>query len=84
MKLFSVKNIADFCNVDFGFIRRIIEVNEIRPKEVRGNANEKKGYTFYQLYVIQLFLEQLAQKDILFDFENEEVYTVYESKINCV
>jgi hypothetical protein len=39
----------------------------------------KKGYSFYQLFIIQQLLEQLAQKEMFFDFENEEVYSIYQS-----
>ena len=80
--IYTIKNIADFCNVDYGFIRRIIDSNELRPKIICGNANEKKGYSFYQLFIIQAFLEQLSQKNLYFDFENEEIYIINESKIN--
>jgi hypothetical protein len=79
--IYTINNIADFCNVDYGFIRRIIDANEIRPNAIYGNANEKKGYTFYQLYIIQQFLEQLAQKQLFFDFDNEEVFMIYESNL---
>ena len=78
--IYTINNIADFCNVDYGFVRRIIESNELRPKLIRGN--EKKGYSFYQLFIIQAFLEQLSQNNLHFDFENEEIYTIYESKLN--
>ena len=80
--IYTIKNIADFCNVDYGFINRIIDSNELRPKIICGNANEKKGYSFYQLFIIQAFLEQLSQKNLYFDFENEEISIIYESKIN--
>lgn len=80
--IYTIKNIADLCNVDYGFINRIIDSNELRPKIICGNANEKKGYSFYQLFIIQAFLEQLSQKNLYFDFENEEIYTINESKIN--
>jgi hypothetical protein len=77
--IYTIKNIAEFCDVDFGFIRRIIDSNELRPKIICGN---KKGYSFYQLFIIQSFLEQISQNNLHFDFENEEVYTIYESKLN--
>jgi len=80
--IYTVRNIAEFCDVDFGFIRRIIDSNELRPKLICGNANEKKGYSFYQLFIIQFFLEQLSQNNLHFDFENEEIYTIYQSKLN--
>ena len=80
--IYTIKNIADFCNVDYGFIRRIIDSNELRPKIICGNANEKKGYSFYQLFIIQSLLEQLSQKNLHFDFDNEEISIIYESKIN--
>lgn len=80
--IYTIKNIADFCNVDYGFINRIIDSNELRPKIICGNANEKKGYSFYQLFIIQAFLEQISQKNLYFDFENEEISIIYESKIN--
>ena len=80
--IYTINNIADFCNVDYGFINRIIDSNELRPKIICVNANEKKGYSFYQLFIIQAFLEQLSQKNLYFDFENEEIYTINESKIN--
>lgn len=80
--IYTIKNIADFCNVDYGFIRRIIDSNELRPKIIFGNANEKKGYSFYQLFIIQSLLEQLSQKNLHFNFENEEIYTINESKLN--
>jgi len=76
--IYTIKNIAEFCDVDFGFIRRIIESNELRPKLICG----KKGYSFYQLFIIQSFLEQLSQNNLYFDFENKEIYTIYESKLN--
>lgn len=82
--MYTIKNIADFCDVDYGFIRRIIEINEIRPSTIHGNANEKKGYTFYQLYIIQQLLEQLAQKEMFFDFENEEIFMIKESNLERV
>jgi hypothetical protein len=78
--IYTIKNIADFCNVDYGFIHRIIDSNELRPKLIYGN--EKKGYSFYQLFIIQSLLEQLSQNNLHFDFENEEIYTINESKIN--
>ena len=80
--IYTIKNIADLCNVDYGFINRIIDSNELRPKIICGNANEKKGYSFYQLFIIQAFLEQISQKNLYFDFENEEISIIYESKIN--
>ena len=80
--MYTINNIADFCGVDYGFIRRIIDVNELRPSAIYGNANEKKGYTFYQLFIIQQFLEQLAQKEIFFDFENEEIFMIKESNLD--
>jgi hypothetical protein len=80
--IYTVRNIAEFCDVDYGFINRIIDSNELRPKLICGNANEKKGYSFYQLYIIKELIEQLIQKDIYLDFENEEIYTIYESKLN--
>jgi len=76
--IYTVRNIAEFCDVDYGFIKRIIDANELRPKLIC----EKKGYNFYQLFIIQSFLEQLSQKNLHFDFENEEVYTIYQSKLN--
>lgn len=54
----------------------------MRPSAIFGNANEKQGYTFYQLFLLQQTIEQLTQKDIFFDIENEEVFMIYESKIN--
>jgi hypothetical protein len=78
--IYTIKNIADFCNVDYGFIRRIIDSNELRPKLIYGN--KKKGYSFYQLFIIQSLLEQLSQNNLHFDFENEEIYIINESKIN--
>jgi hypothetical protein len=80
--IYTIKNIADFCNVDYGFITRVIDSNELRPKLIYGKANEKKGYSFYQLFIIQSFLEQLSQNNLHFDFENEEIYTINESKLN--
>lgn len=80
--IYTIKNIAEFCDVDFGFIRRIIESNELRPKLICGNANEKKGYSFYQLFIIQSFLEQLSQNNLYFNFENKEIYIIYQSKLN--
>ncbi len=80
--IYTINNIADFCNVDYGFVRRIIDSNELRPKIICGNANEKKGYSFYQLFIIQSLLEQLSQNNLHFDFENEEISIIYESKIN--
>ena len=80
--IYTIKNIADFCNVDYGFIKRIIDSNELRPKIICGNANEKKGYSFYQLFIIQSLLEQISQNNLHFDFENEEISIIYESKIN--
>lgn len=80
--IYTIKNIADFCNVDYGFIKRIIDSNELRPKIICGNANEKKGYNFYQLFIIQSLLEQLSQNNLHFDFENEEISIIYQSKIN--
>jgi hypothetical protein len=77
--IYTVRNIAEFCDVDFGFIRRIIDSNELRPKLIYGNS---KGYSFYQLFIIQSLLEQLSQNNLHFDFENEEIYTINESKIN--
>ena len=82
--MYTIKNIADFCGVDYGFIRRIIEINELRPSPIYGNANEKKGYSFYQLYLIQQLLEQLAQKEFHFDFENEEIFMIKESNLERV
>lgn len=79
---YTIKNISNFCNVDYGFIKRIIDANELRPTATCGKHNEKKGYTFYQIYIIQSMLEQLMQRPIHLDFETEEVYTVYESKLN--
>ena len=82
--IYTIKNIADFCGVDYGFISRIIEQNEIRHSTIYGNANEKKGYSFYQLFIIQQFLEQLAQKEIFFDFKNEEIFMIKESNLERV
>lgn len=79
--MYTINNIADFCDVDYGFICRIIDGNELRPSAIYGNGNEKKGYSFYQLFIIQQILEQLAQKEIFFDFENEEVYIIYQSNL---
>ena len=80
--IYTVRNIANFCDVDFGFIRRILEANEMRPSAIWGNANEKHGYTFYQLFLLKQTIEQLIQKTIFFDIENEEVFMVKESKMN--
>lgn len=82
MKIFTVRNIATFCDVDFGFIRRILDSNEMRPKVIFGNRNEKKGYSFYQLFLLKPILEQLIQKEINFDIDKEEVFLTYESKLN--
>jgi len=79
---YTIRNISDFCDVDFGFVTRIINSNELRPTKIYGNANEKKGYSFYQMFIIKQFIEQLIQKDIFFDFDKEEVFTVYESRMN--
>jgi len=78
--IYTVRNIADFCDVDFGFIRRILEVNEMRPSVIYGNANEKHGYTFYQLFLLRHSIEQLIQKNVF--FENEEIFLIKESKMN--
>jgi len=80
--IYTIRNIADFCDVDFGFIRRIIDANELRPTKIYGNANEKLGYTFYQINIIKELIEQLMQKEVNLDYENNEVYVVYESKVN--
>ena len=53
--IYTIKNIADFCNVDYGFIRRIIDSNELRPKLIYGN--EKKGYSFYQLFILHPIIQ---------------------------
>jgi hypothetical protein len=78
--IYIVRNIADFCDVDFGFIRRILESNEMRPSVIYGNANEKNGYTFYQLFLLRHSIEQLVQKNVF--FENEEIFLIKESKLN--
>lgn len=80
--IYTVRNIADFCDVDFGFIRRILESNEMRPSAIWGNANEKHAYTFYQLFLLRQSIEQLIQRNVFFDNENEEVFMVFESKMN--
>lgn len=53
--IYTIKNIAEFCDVDFGFIRRIIESNELRPKLICGNANEKKDIAFISYLLYSLF-----------------------------
>jgi len=80
--IYTIRNIADFCDVDFGFIRRIINANELRPKKIYGNANEKLGYSFHQINILKDLLEQISQKEIHLDFDNEEVYNLYHSKMN--
>ena len=80
--IYTIRNIADFCDVDFGFIRRIVNANELRPKAIYGNANEKLGYTFHQINIFKDLLEQITQKNIYLDFETEEVFMIYESKGN--
>lgn len=82
--IYTVRNVADFCDCDYAFIRRILENNEMRPSDIYGNANEKKGYTFYQVFLLQHCIRQLTWKNIIFDFENEEVFMIKESKMNYV
>jgi len=80
--IYTIRNISNFCDIDFGFVRRIVNANELRPAKIYGNANEKLGYSFHQINIIKDLIEQLIQKDVYLDFENEEVFTIYESKLN--
>lgn len=77
--VYTVKEIANFCNVDTGFARRILDANEMRPRYVKRNL---KAYTFYQIFLLKPFLEQLAQREIHFDTEKQEVFFQFESKLN--
>jgi len=80
--IYTIRNISNFCDIDFGFVRRIIDANELRPTKIYGNANEKLGYSFHQINIIKDLIEQLIQKDVYLDFDSEEVFTIYESQVN--
>lgn len=80
--MYTVKTIANFLGVDYGYIERVIEAHHLNPVPLFGLANLKRGYTFYQLYLIQQSLEQVSRKNISFDIDEEEVFIIYGSKMN--
>lgn len=77
--MYTINDIADFLNVDRGFVRRIIESNDFRPTLKYG---KEFTYSFYQIMLLQPYLEQLGQMKINIDIENCEIYSILESKSN--
>ena len=79
---YTIKTIANFLNVDYGYIERIIETYHLKPVPLYALANLKKSYTFHQLLIIQNALQQISYYDLYFDIVNEEVFMIYSSSIN--
>jgi hypothetical protein len=80
--MYTIKTIANFLGVDYGYIERIIETYNLKPVPLYGLANLKKSYTFHQIFIIQKSLQQASNKQISFDLVNEEVFIIYQSKVN--
>jgi hypothetical protein len=80
--MYTIKTIANFLGVDYGYIERIIETYHLKPVPLYGLANLKKSYTFHQLLIIQNALQQISYYDLYFDLVNEEVFMIYSSSIN--
>lgn len=75
---FTINDIANFLGVDRGFVRRFMEANEVRPTKKIG---EEMTYTFFQIILFRPLLEQLGQNDIYIDIEQQEIYSIIESKL---
>ena len=80
--MYTIKTIANFLGVDYGYIERIIETYHLKASPLYGLANLKKSYTFHQLLIIQNALQQISYYDLYFDLVNEEVFMIYGSSIN--
>jgi len=76
--MYSIRVIADFCGVDMGFVRRIIESAGLQ--NLPTNTWERY-YTFYQLELIRYELEQLIQNRIEF-INGDTIISIFESKLN--
>jgi hypothetical protein len=79
---YTIKTIANFLGVDYGYIERIIETYHLKPVPLYGLSNLKKSYNFHQLLIIQNALQQISYYDLYFDIVNEEVFMIYSSSIN--
>jgi hypothetical protein len=75
--MYSIRVIADFCGVDMGFVRRIIESAGLQPLPT---STWERYYTFYQLELIRYELEQLIQNRIEF-INGDTIISIFESKL---
>ena len=76
---FTINDVSNFLNVDRGFVRRVFETNEFIPTK---KESKEFVYSFYQIVLIKPFLEQLLQNEIIIDIKKQEVFSVFESKMN--
>lgn len=80
MKTFTILNIANLCDCDTEFVRRVIENREIRPLPTYG-IYKSRLYNIHQLELIRKELEQLARTEIYIDLKKEEIYTLKLSEL---
>jgi len=79
---YSIKEISQSLNVSNQNINHVVFINQLIPSFGTGFNNERH-FSIYQLEVIKTYLENKANAlQIILDFNNEEVFTIYESKLN--
>ena len=80
--MYTINDIAKVCGVNYGTISRIVNFHHLKASPLHGDKYLKKAYTFHQIFIIQKSLQQASNKEISFDLEKEEVFMIYQSKVN--
>jgi len=82
MKLYSIKNIARDLSVRFSVVNQSVFDLQLTPLKCFGYNNERL-FSIHQLELIKNRLEKVIRAfKIQIDFDKEEVFTVYESRMN--
>ena len=80
--MYTINDIAYFCGVNYGTISRIVKFHNLKSTPLYGDKYLKRAYTFHQIFIIQKSLQQASNKEISFDLKKEEVFIIYQSKVN--
>jgi len=79
---YSIKEISQSLDIAYQNVNHIVFINQLIPSFYFGFNNERY-FSMSQIEIIKTYLENKANAlRIYLDFQTEEVFTIYESKLN--